>query len=153
VVPVRMQGWRERRGMSSGASSAMATMVAVWAGDGGPWRLFHVVFSRQPSLHPVSGLSRADHRYHLQLGRARCRPNVIFFLIMCQSIPPPPHSSSPCRIVGLTPSFRVAVPMPATSSRATSRAPPLPEPPARAMGVAQEEEEQWIPCAQRGREG
>jgi hypothetical protein len=33
---------------------------------------------------------------------------------------PPPRSSSPCRIASPTLSFRVAVPMPATSSRATS---------------------------------
>jgi hypothetical protein len=76
AVPVRALGWRERRGMSSGMSSAMATVAAVWAGDGGlwqPWRLFRAVLSHRPSLHPVSGPSRADHRYHLPLERERCQ--------------------------------------------------------------------------------
>jgi hypothetical protein len=35
TVPVHALGQRERRGMSSGASSAMVAMAAAWARDGG----------------------------------------------------------------------------------------------------------------------
>jgi hypothetical protein len=57
---VRMLGLRERQLFHGGG-------VGRGWGAWQPWRLFHVVFSRQPSLHPVSGPSCADRRYHLPL--------------------------------------------------------------------------------------
>jgi hypothetical protein len=103
---VRALGWWERRGISTGASSAMATMTAVWAGDRGPWWLFRAIFSRRPSLHPVFGPNRADRRYRLPLERAFYRPNAIFFLVVCRSTAP----LAPLRLVESPPRHRALEP-------------------------------------------
>jgi hypothetical protein len=94
-VPVRVLGWRVRRGMSSGASSAMVTMAAVWGRDRWAMAVVPLHFltpaeppprlrsePRQTPLSSPAGESALPSQRHLLLHRVPVHlpPSLLFTL-------------------------------------------------------------------------